>query len=710
MHLTPDRFTLTNPDWQEFIEQTLGKVQQELGLEKQKLQAHLYDLLLYEPGSFFLPHRDSEKLDRMVATLVVVLPSSYEGGELVVRHEGQERTIDFSSDENPFRTHYAAFYADCEHEIRPLTKGYRLCLVYNLTLTKSKTKKGITAPRRAEHIKAVAEVLREWVTDKSTEAPRKLVVTLEHQYTQEGLAWDALKGVDRSRAQILLEGAEQAGCQALLALLTFHETYEAEDYGGYGYGYGRGRRRDWDDYDDEDEDEEEEDEEPEYAVGELIDSDLSAEHWSDSQGNRLSIGLMNVEKDELVDPDSLEDVDPEEEFEGYTGNAGNTLDRWYRHGAIVLWPDDRHFDILCDAGSGGAVAALALLVKEWKQASKKEAEALRARCIEFATTIMQRWSTHTYYHPITEEDEDKQSPLLQALVALDEPALFKTFLSKVLTRDTSVYPGKTLVKLCEKHGWRTFLPELETVCSSTTASTTTRNIRLLELICQAGASKKDGWKELCEVLARAIVAALQTIDTSGDWQARELNRVSILAALARTLLANGQDELLSRLLDHTLALPRMYPATTVQIGALTMLQPWLKQNVKKRPAALSHWLASVRKQLEAFAGEEPQPPADYRRDAAISCKCVDCRELKRFLEDPNEQVHRFPAAQDRRKHLERMIQQHHLDLNTSTDRETRPHTLVCTKTTASYQARLKAYHRDREHLGALREIETGLPK
>ena len=33
----------------------------------------------------------------MVATLVVVLPSSFQGGELVVRHEGRERVFDFGT-------------------------------------------------------------------------------------------------------------------------------------------------------------------------------------------------------------------------------------------------------------------------------------------------------------------------------------------------------------------------------------------------------------------------------------------------------------------------------------------------------------------------------------------------------------------------------------------------------------------------------------
>lgn len=51
------------------------------------MTAHLYKLLVYEKGGFFLPHRDGEKLDRMVATLVIVLPSIHEGGALILSHD-----------------------------------------------------------------------------------------------------------------------------------------------------------------------------------------------------------------------------------------------------------------------------------------------------------------------------------------------------------------------------------------------------------------------------------------------------------------------------------------------------------------------------------------------------------------------------------------------------------------------------------------------
>ena len=72
---------LTNPEWPAAVKQAVESVQSALGLENQKLDAHLYKLLIYETGSFFLAHRDGEKLDRMVSTLVIALPSIHEGGQ-----------------------------------------------------------------------------------------------------------------------------------------------------------------------------------------------------------------------------------------------------------------------------------------------------------------------------------------------------------------------------------------------------------------------------------------------------------------------------------------------------------------------------------------------------------------------------------------------------------------------------------------------------
>jgi hypothetical protein len=52
-------------------------------------------------------------------------------GELVIRHKGREVSLALHCDE-PSETMFAAFYADCLHEVRPVTSGCRLTLVYNL--------------------------------------------------------------------------------------------------------------------------------------------------------------------------------------------------------------------------------------------------------------------------------------------------------------------------------------------------------------------------------------------------------------------------------------------------------------------------------------------------------------------------------------------------------------------------------------------------
>lgn len=191
--LDPDHFQLTNPKWEQLIASIVGDVQQQFGLEDRSFTTHLYKLLVYEQGSFFLPHRDGEKLDRMVATLVVALPSAHEGGELIVWHDGRQHEIPFAGAASGHELSYAAFYADCQHEVRPLRSGYRLSLTYNVTLAKSRSVRGIAAPSYGPVAAVIGELLDGWREEPDSQ---KLAVTLDHRYTQQGLTADKLKGVE----------------------------------------------------------------------------------------------------------------------------------------------------------------------------------------------------------------------------------------------------------------------------------------------------------------------------------------------------------------------------------------------------------------------------------------------------------------------------------------------------------------------------------
>ena len=168
-------------------------------------------------------------------------------------------------------------------------------------------------------------------------APERLVYLLDHEYTQNGLSWRALKNGDAVRASLLREVADRLDCEIVLALADVHETWSCEDdWGSSGYGYRRGRS--WSArYDDDDSDEDGGAED--YTLTELCDSDIELRHWVGPSDKRIQAISGEVKGDEVCFSKPSVDLEPfKSEHEGYTGNAGNTVDRWYHRAAVLLWP------------------------------------------------------------------------------------------------------------------------------------------------------------------------------------------------------------------------------------------------------------------------------------------------------------------------------------------------------------------------------------
>jgi hypothetical protein len=98
---------------------------------------HLYLVLCccLGKGSFFKPHVDTPRSEKMFGSLVVVFPTPHEGGALFLRHRGQEWIFDsgqaLAAVDQP-TIGYVAFFSDVEHEVAPVTSGHRLTLTYNL--------------------------------------------------------------------------------------------------------------------------------------------------------------------------------------------------------------------------------------------------------------------------------------------------------------------------------------------------------------------------------------------------------------------------------------------------------------------------------------------------------------------------------------------------------------------------------------------------
>ena len=97
------------------------------------LRAELYKLNIYARGGFFKAHVDTPRSEKMFGSLVVCLPTPFTGGELIVRHHKEEIKYDWSSTASDTSLHWAAFFSDVEHEVLPVSEGYRVTLTYNLS-------------------------------------------------------------------------------------------------------------------------------------------------------------------------------------------------------------------------------------------------------------------------------------------------------------------------------------------------------------------------------------------------------------------------------------------------------------------------------------------------------------------------------------------------------------------------------------------------
>ena len=250
------------------------------------LAADFYKLLVYDAGSFFVDHRDTEKIPGMFATMVLVLPSTHGGGELVVKHAGREAALDLHP-EDPSEIGFAGFYADCVHEVRPVTTGFRLTLVYNLRFVDRS--RPLKAPDYRVEQARVAEALRNWAS--AEDEPDKLILPLEHAYTPAELSFGALKGADAGVASVLIKAAAEGDCDLHLALVSIEESGSAEHTGYYG------RRRRGRDEEDE-----------EFEVAEVFDRALILSEWRRPDDGEAGFDDIPFAEDELCPHDAFDDL------------------------------------------------------------------------------------------------------------------------------------------------------------------------------------------------------------------------------------------------------------------------------------------------------------------------------------------------------------------------------------------------------------------
>lgn len=684
--LEPSQFKLRNAAWEAHVAEMVAAVKQAFGING-AVTAELYKLLVYEKGSFFAPHRDTEKTPGMFATLVVALPSRHQGGRLIVRHDGQTKDIDFAAAEAEFKTQYAAFYADCQHEIERVTAGYRVCLVYNLSLAKKK--KQPSAPQSGQAVEKASQLLRELFSDASNELD-KLAVPFTHKYTEAGIDPRELKGADRARADVLTRAAESLGYRCYIALLThwqsgsvdYNTWYSDDDWGSRRYGSHRSP-------------------DSEAEMEEVYDESLSLDHWFDPHGEKQPFREIRLETEEVLG--GTEGWSYEQEVSEATGNEGATLERWYRRAAAVIWPPDRTFTILARQGQATALPELERMAAQSKTPGELES------CRLFAEQIIARWRpTRDRYD---RDNERYPARMLAVLERVGTEEVARRFLRDVLPRDFDGSEGEALARLCERFGWQEFAAELCVLVTRQKPSDSyteipaglAQSVSLCRPLFCTPPSLAPARRKVCEALADELVRAIELWDGNRkSWHASETKRRGVVDAIVRCFAAIESRQRLDWFAAYVLEDAKRYDLRQVLGPDVKAIFQWLADVPAAQPAA-RRLREECLSRLQALTAQAPQPPRDWRREAKLECKCADCRALTLFLQDPAAQVGRFPLRKERRQHLHQQIDRQRLDCTHETQRTGSPQTLVCTKTQASFERDLKQYQED---LAMLAELEA----
>ncbi|MDN5789349.1 MAG: 2OG-Fe(II) oxygenase [Micrococcales bacterium] len=640
--LTADQVSLGG-EWDQLLEAALVEVHEGLGLPRDaRLRAELHALLVYGPDQFFAPHQDSEKDDEMVATLVVSLPSVHTGGELVVSHRGESRTYRHADGD---QIGFVAFYADCVHEVRPVRSGRRVTLTSNLLVARDSEATPIDpddelAALVDEHF--ATPMTRRW-SDEPSPAPNRLVVLLDHQYSERGLAACRLKGRDVEWVSRLRVVADRADCLSALALADIRQTWNA-------YEDGRSWRYQYDD-DEDDEGYDDGESSTSYDVGELIEDEISLGWWKRAgvgSGEQITLGVDESEVCAVTPTASLTPY--ESEYEGYMGNYGNTLDRWYRRAAIVLWPKERDFIARAEADQPTAIAELDARLNDGVDLERARAD---ARAL---VDLLGVGSTGLL------------APLLSVADGLDDAELAYDLLARLSGEGLTVDRAAALAAVVTRYGdaW-------------------TR--RLIESWFPAGGYRHGHWEwasgtlpDLGPALRQVGADSVVTHVCRRIWATLSVSIGAALTSGPRARAAGmasvvGPAEALFVAADTELVEVFVAALAAYGEGVLDLEIPLVRRLGAEAPSSL---VEDAVLRLEVLLAVPPRSADDWSI-VWSGCGCDLCDTLQSFLADRNATELDWPLRTDRRQHIHQRIDAAELPVTHHTIRKGSPYTLRLAK-------------------------------
>jgi hypothetical protein len=633
-----------NPSWENHLGMILENVKEDLGLKNYSVNAHLYKMLIYEEGGFFLPHKDSEKEKGMFGTLVIGLPSNFSGGELSITFDKETVVADFS-DNNPYETDFLAFYADCDHEVKRVNSGYRVCLVYNLIQQENLSK--IEWSSVQHHAKKLAKIIEKEPLQKP------YTILLGHQYTPENFSYDNLKLNDRLKAQVILDAAKQLGFYAKLCLVTSFKS-GAPEYDGY------------DGYYEYDEDYEEKSDDGNYEMAEVYDESLDIEYWANSEIPALS--NVSFEEDDLLVAFELDEGEPiVKENSGYMGNYGPDLSFWYHYGAVMVWSKDVNADLYPLQNSQTKIN----WIKYFLETSNIYLLEKNAVSRSIRTDLIE----NNHYRQMVEN----YNPVIDWLIFHKNEDLLLNLSSAALQK---------YFENIDAEYWLKFLESFPKEKQKTWIEKITLNAEISTV--------------------EKLITFLNFISENTHWVEAAINWACLLPDLIKTCYQKDKKRINSQSLEkifsieYNLNLEGKWSLETYNTLVINTSRDEVHHKFAPLLLNLSQ-KSTLGKNLQKFCAEflqnlvnkKPLPPENWTRTMPeITSHKKQWHILKEFLASPTEQFFDYRIAQTERTMMENAIRNVTIDLKMETLKKGTPHTLRLTKTQDHYNRELKKWNED----------------
>ena len=626
--------TEKNKNWQQFITKTLRQCEKELDLQGQTLVAHPYKLLIYEKGSFFLTHQDTEKEEGMVATLIIALPSAHKGGTLTIQHHGESIAIDFSQKKNLYHFQSALFYADCHHEIAPVTEGYRLNLVYNICF---KGQRKLNTFDFSIQQQQLSTLFKNWKNNLKEEDNKQLIISLDHQYSADGFSLNTLKGMDRSRADILLNAAEKAGYIAYICLLEKYESLNLYDG---------------------------------YSDGDIIDEYMSIIQLMDASGKKINLCLSVIDEENILCQHQFKKAF-EEEREGYMGNHGNTLSRWYRYAAVILWPKENQLEILI---KNDILEAISYLISLYRKKAPDFSENLHY----FFTTV-NKSNSH-----------DPDFTLLTLTLLENNKILMQKYCCDFLFTQEKLPTITQIKKALDLCSW----DYLEQHLDIQNKTIRTNFFKLVNKI------KTTALKNPSPALQKLLYRAISESSNDNSWNSNALTQLEIIFPLLLQLPNPKSTKSLTEFLHKK----------TKKLNAETEFLPYIEALYSKSNSTnqiifqvATKWLTKQFKDYQQCIRQKPKKATVEIIPSTLECQCEDCQQIIDFMQNKKDKIE-LALFKAECVHLSAQLDKYKVEVTYEIHKNRRPWRFNIQKIGAEQREKINNYNIAKEFMGRLEKL------